>query len=515
MKAIFVFVILVCVSYVEGARILIASPLGTKSHKNTYIALTKELAKRGHEVTVICNYHTESFRNIEGISEIVMEHLQTDLSMFPPQFEMAMGNVTMQDIKVIFSVMLSSPMKYTTEFFEDVRIQDLIANSKFDLMILSAISDYMTLPLAWHFKVPIISTSPNVLLPGWSSHLGVVEPTAYVPFVLSSYSDRMNFIERMANTAAYQFFISFSEFSLRGVEDVVQKYLHGCPTSTELNRLPDIIFTNTHPSFTYPRTLPPSVIEIGAIQCEPAKPLPLELEEFVSASPDGFILFSIGSLLPMNEMPEHLMKIFIKVFSNLPQRVIWQWKGTPKYALPANVKSLGWLPQQDLLGHKNCRLFLTHGGLNSIQESIYHGVPVLGFPFGNDQAQNLAHATIAGHALAVKWPDMTEEIISTSIHQLLHNSSFSDSSKRLSLLLRDQNETPLERAIYWTEFAIRHKGAKHLVLASRDLLPHQRALVDVYAAFILIAISPILLMFFCVRLCCRRRRSVDLSKKNQ
>lgn len=75
-----------------------------------------------------------------------------------------------------------------------------------------------------------------------------------------------------------------------------------------------------------------------------------ELEEFVSASPDGFILFSIGSLLPMNEMPEHLMKIFIKVFSNLPQRVIWQWKGTPKYALPANVKSLGWLPQQDLLG---------------------------------------------------------------------------------------------------------------------------------------------------------------------
>jgi len=36
-------------------------------------------------------------------------------------------------------------------------------------------------------------------------------------------------------------------------------------------------------------------------------------------------------------------------------------------------------------GHENARLFITHGGLMGVQEAIYHAVPLLGIPFGNDQ----------------------------------------------------------------------------------------------------------------------------------
>jgi glucuronosyltransferase len=49
-------------------------------------------------------------------------------------------------------------------------------------------------------------------------------------------------------------------------------------------------------------------------------------------------------------MPEELILSFIKAFSRLPQRIIWQWKGKVRTDLPANVLPVPWLPQQDLLG---------------------------------------------------------------------------------------------------------------------------------------------------------------------
>ena len=52
----------------------------------------------------------------------------------------------------------------------------------------------------------------------------------------------------------------------------------------------------------------------------------------------------------MNDMPIEMLNSFVEVFSRLPQRVIWQWKGEQKMDLPANIMTVGWLPQQDLLG---------------------------------------------------------------------------------------------------------------------------------------------------------------------
>ncbi len=62
------------------------------------------------------------------------------------------------------------------------------------------------------------------------------------------------------------------------------------------------------------------------------------------------MVFAIGSALDMNEIPDAILQSFISVFSRLPQRVIWQWKGKPRLNMPPNVKTIAWIPQQDLLG---------------------------------------------------------------------------------------------------------------------------------------------------------------------
>ena len=46
---------------------------------------------------------------------------------------------------------------------------------------------------------------------------------------------------------------------------------------------------------------------------------------------------------------------------------------------------------------------------------------------------------------------------------------FTERAKYLSNVFRDQYGTPLDRAVFWTEYIMRHKGAPHLRSAGRDL----------------------------------------------
>ena len=88
-------------------------------------------------------------------------------------------------------------------------------------------------------------------------------------------------------------------------------------------------------------------------------------------------------------MPESKRDAFTRALGRLRQRVVWKWEGSLPGARgevqPANILTSSWLPQQDLLGHPNVRLFVTHGGAGSVQETICHPTPVVGIPLSNDQ----------------------------------------------------------------------------------------------------------------------------------
>ena len=89
----------------------------------------------------------------------------------------------------------------------------------------------------------------------------------------------------------------------------------------------------------------------------------------MSPSEAGFIVFSVGSAIKMNEMPEEVLQFFIKAFSRIPQRVIWQWNGTPRDDLPETVKMVPWLPQQDLLDTRcNFKRNLFESKINLIEK---------------------------------------------------------------------------------------------------------------------------------------------------
>lgn len=100
--------------------------------------------------------------------------------------------------------------------------------------------------------------------------------------------------------------------------------------------------------------------------------------------------------------------------------------------------------------------------------------------------------------------------------------SYQKAAERLSSLFRDQLQPPLQRAVFWTEFVLRHNGTQHLTLGSKNLNFLQRQLIDVYFILILSVIIPVTLMFFCLRKCCctskkniKPQAEVKEKKKNQ
>jgi len=73
----------------------------------------------------------------------------------------------------------------------------------------------------------------------------------------------------------------------------------------------------------------------------------------------------------------------------------------------------------DFLGHPKIRLFMTHGGLLSIQEAVYHGVPLLTIPLFADQDLNALKAEKAGFSLTLEINGLTEVMLDEKIQQVL------------------------------------------------------------------------------------------------
>lgn len=88
---------------------------------------------------------------------------------------------------------------------------------------------------------------------------------------------------------------------------------------------------------------------------------------------------------------------------------------------------------------------------------------------------------------------------------------YAERMKQVSNLMRDQIESPLDRAIYWIEYVIRHRGAPHLRSSSRELSIYQKGLLDVI--FFLSAVF-VAILYLAVSLC-RYAGSIAMKRRQK
>ncbi|PSN51253.1 hypothetical protein C0J52_11770 [Blattella germanica] len=391
----------------DAAKILGLYPFPARSHLIVQKALVLELARRGHEVTILTPVLEK--KPVANLTEIhVIADMQKVTEGQAPKNLFDMSNLRTFDM-LMMMLMMGGPL--CEAVLQEDNVQKLIhsKNHHFDLVIIEAFTNDCMLGFAHKFNAPVIQVCPfggSNFMGDW---VGSPNPYAYVPDEMLNLRDRMTFSERVLNSAVGLFrHIGRQVIHLPKQDELMRKYFNDSddyPYIGEIEKRTSLVLLNSH--------------------------------------------FSIA--------------------------------------------------------HPNIRLFITHGGLLSTQEALDRGVPVVGIPVFADQFLNSNRAVLAGYGIRLDYSNVTEESLLWAVKEVIDNPKYRENALHISRIYKDQPLSPLETAVYWTEYVIRHKGAPHMRSASLDLAWYQYFLLDVIAVLALFAgillLVPVLILRFLFKKC--------------
>ncbi|TKS67450.1 UDP-glucuronosyltransferase [Collichthys lucidus] len=211
---------------------------------------------------------------------------------------------------------------------------------------------------------------------------------------------------------------------------------------------------------------------------------------------EGFDLMLTDPFLPCGSVLAHMFSIpTVHFLRGLPcelERRANQCPAPPSYVPVA------------FSAHPKAKAFMTHGGIYGVYEGICNAVPMLMFPLFGDQGDNVHRMVSRGVAEKLNMYDVTAEKVVTALNKIIHDKSYKEKIMEMYAIHLDRPVEPLDLAVFWTEFIIKHKGAKHLRIAAHELNWIQYHSLDVIGFLVIILLTVLFVTFKCCLFCTRK-----------
>ena len=502
-KVLLLVCVALCCLHVSCTHKIIMAVGFNPSHLIYFGELAKHLIDKGHEVTIV---HPDRLHVPKSLatSGIDFRSFKAEIPISIPEVEkmimdLAFDYSAWKNLKLLATVNDAVNAEVFSLYTDVTLMADLDA-AGYDFAVIDIAVAHTILP----YRLGIPFATLGVDCANWN--IRSPDLPSYVPSLLSSYSDHMTFKQRFINILYH---VAYAYYYHGGHAEVA-KHAPGLPVVgyADIIGNASLCLKLRESLVDYAKGTPPNVISIGSMMARPGTPLPDHYQTFMDNAPHGVIYMSFGSH-PF-PYPTAVTRKLIDALARVKQKVIWKEPHIDKGEVSDNVIVVDWAPQVSILAHPACRLFITHGGVNSLLEAAYHGVPLIAFPFALDQNFNAAMIASKHYGLQMAVNSFTTDELVRGIDDVL-TGSYQAEMSTVSAAFRDLPPGG-GRAVYWIEHVIKH-GSEHMRLRAVHMPWYQYLMVDVMTLILVVCVMS---MYVWWKLCsCVCKRCCKTSRKDK
>ncbi|XP_038207230.1 UDP-glucosyltransferase 2-like [Zerene cesonia] len=489
----------------DGYNLLLFFPIPGKSHSILAEAYVRHLTDAGHNVTYITPL---PIKNPPPLLRQIDVSLNTDLlpgSIFDVQKFMS-KELDLQETQLLFPIM-QELMRAT---LQSDQMQKFMHDPKeqYDAVIVEWLFTELGAGLSSVFNCPLIwstSTEPHSDILSLIDEPLNIAYTVYIwgrEYSLDLYS-RLQHLWTIIKIKYYQWkgHDIDNEIFVNSYKSAVQSRGLKLPSYEEVKYNASLMLGNSHISCGDAHRLPQAYKAIGGYHIKDnIDPLPHDLQKVMDESQEGVIYFSLGTMLKSSRMPNETRNKIIEFFGTLKQTVIWKYE-KPIANSPRNIHFIQWAPQPSILAHPNTILFMTHGGILSLFETLKFGVPLIGFPMFGDQFSNINRAVKKGFGKRFILGQEPLEKLFKTVLDMIEDSKYRERAKEFSLIFHDRPVSPGAELVHWVEHVVRTRGAPLLRSPALMVPWYQKCYLDlIYVILVLILIIAYVIRKVCTKL---------------
>ncbi|XP_076468962.1 2-hydroxyacylsphingosine 1-beta-galactosyltransferase-like [Babylonia areolata] len=486
----------------EGKRVLML-PMPFTSHTKYHTNVARALSALGHEVWVTMPDYLLARKVLDTSSLTVVEY-QTDDHIEERIMEGFRDNYFrgQRDDWFIFINFLKAHadnVLTNQSFFQEIkalRPEFVIIDNIPNLRVMSIIPYRLGIPFAFLGTAydPIAQRVPFSL--------------ADSPVPIFPFTHHMTLAQKLQSAAVH---IMTALYDMTTHPHAVSRYAPEMPyiPLDMLVAKADLWLVEVDHVLDYPRPSLPNVKLIGGTATGPAKPLSPPFSSFMDTATQGVVIVSFGSYIL--DLPKPISDKVFKVLMELPFKAVFRSNLTSPD--PGKILTAAWIPQNDLLGHSNTKVFVSHSGKNGQYEALFHAVPVLATPIFADQVYNAERARTKGFGETVDIRTVSAEEFREAIVQVATTKSYKDSISKASEIFQIEFGVPMERAAFWLDHVMKYGGA-YMHSAGQEMPFYQFLGLDVlfcyFAVFLVILLVPSVSLYLCYTcMFCRRKQKIE------